>query len=44
MKKTTYPEQVKLFNTWCNKTFTWIDSDVKKFMMRSWWASVKDNE
>ena len=44
MKKTTYPEQVKLFNEWKNETFTWMNNDVKKYMMRSWWASVKANQ
>jgi hypothetical protein len=43
-KKTNTGEQTKLFHKWLKETFNWVDNDVKKYMLRAWFASVKANK
>ena len=35
--------ETKRFHVWFNKTFTWMDSDVKAYCKRAWFASAKIN-
>jgi len=41
-KKIIKDKEIMTFSEWSNKTFDWIDSDVKRYMRRAWNASQKN--